>query len=769
MKHKAIIFIVLIGLLLIPTKAFAHPEANGNVPDVSNEIQITENRATFTLFDLGISERKLFSPLSETTILFSVPPHWQLTTGSVIQLQFEVVISQLNGNAFANINNYVVGANIIVEFNNVLIGSVTVNQSGSYVQEFFIPSEALVSPRLDGRHAITVTLDAQLGCNYNLNTFVTIKLPSVVDLFYQQGTPALNLSRLPAPFYFDNSIVNDSALVVVSNHPEPAELQAALNVMAGLGAMIDNVYNIQLITYNSLTADAFGQSHLIFVGLPDRFDILSNVNFKSPIVNGKFSEASENEGVLQLALSPWNPSKAILLVSGNSIDALSKAAYALSAGNILIYQDPEFAYVSNVQFVDSDIPLVEQFTLEDIGYATLTLEGIGGQSEEFTFYVSKSQIVSADAYFEIIYNHSDMEDYAASAFSLYLNGNVFFTKLLSEETEQVTNLKVRIPPGFLRQGENTLELNVDLLVGQGCDAGSFVEPWFTIFNQSLFFIPASESSITQTLLRDLKFYPDLFTVSSDLSGIAFVVSETRPNTWQTAAQLSYTIGQVAQPAISNLQVTYGDAVSEDIRQNRSMIVIGKPSDLPFLEEINNFLPAPFDLTTNTASEKQLAISYKIPEGQSVGYLELLQSPFNAENTILFVSGNSDLGVQLAGDTLILEDLQDQLAGVFAVTNGAQIATGSASSSFSIVAEGVPNSEQVTEISNLPEISPQDIQTPTWVTPFLVSTFGVILVVAILVFRRFLIRDKLRRVQENMLDKIINEQTEKDQKNENTKE
>ncbi|MBL8100216.1 MAG: cellulose biosynthesis cyclic di-GMP-binding regulatory protein BcsB [Anaerolineales bacterium] len=765
MKIKAMVFILLIGISLFPISVSAQNDVYGDLPDVLNEIQITDNRATFTFSDLGISERNLLGPLSETTIFFSVPPNWQLTSGSTIQLQFEVLMSGLGERAVENVS-YVAGANITVEFNNVLIGIVTIDRSGSYAQVFSIPSEALASPRADGRHAITIGLDAQLGCNYDLNTSVKVKLTSVVDLFYQQGSPNLDLSRLPAPFYLNNSIVNDSTLVVVQDNPDPIELQAALNVISGFGAMINNNYNIQLITYSTLTESLRAQNHLIFIGLLDSFDILSNVNFQTSTNNTQTSSLLEGDGVLQLALSPWNQSKVVLLVSGNSLESLSKAAYALSTGNILIYQNPEIAYISNVQFLPADIPVVEQFTLEDIGYATITLDGVGGQSEEFTFYVSKSQIVSNNAYIELIYNHSGLGDYSASAFSLYLNGNVFFTKLLSKETEQVTTLQVRIPPGFLRHGENVLELDVDLLVGQGCDAGAFVEPWFTISNQSLFFVPSSEVPLSQTLLRDLKFYPELFTITSDLSEITFVVPEANTESWRTAAQISYRLGQTVQPGISNIQVAYGNDLSENTKQNQSMIIIGKPSDLPFISEINDFLPAPFDLETNTASERQLMISYRIPDGQSVGYLELLQSPFNSEKTILFVSGNSDLGVQLAGDTLIFTNLQDQLAGVFAVTNGTQIATGSASSSFSVIGEGVPGSQQVSEIPISSQTLPRDIETPVWVLPFIVSTSITILVVSILVFRRFLMRDRLRKMHENIFEEMVDEQTEEDQEDKN---
>lgn len=761
MKIKMFIFVLLLSAFLFPSRASAHDSTYSVVPDVLQEIQITENRATFSLSDLGISERKLIGPLSETSIFFSTPPNWQLASGSTIQLQFDIVMSD-TGTDIAEDVNYVAGANLIVEFNNVLLGVVTVNKSGSYTQQFLIPNEAFISRNQDGRHALKVTLDAQLSCTYNLSTSATIKLTSVIDLYYQQGNPNLDLSKLPAPFYLDNSIVTDSTLVVVRDNPDPIELQAALNVMVGFGAMIDDEYDIQIINYSGLNDALRAQNHLVFVGLPESFNILSDINFKSAVNNEQIENVSGDDGVLQLALSPWNSSKVILLVSGNSLEALSKAAHALSTGDILIYQEPETAYVSSVQFLPSDIPVVEQFILEDLGYASQTLDGPGNVSEEFLFYVSKSQIVSTDAYIELIYNHSGLGDYTSSVFSLYLNGNIFFTRVLSEETEQVTKLQVRIPPGLLRYGENILELEVDLQALPGCDEAAVLKPWFTISNQSLFFIPASQNEVSRTLLRDLKFYPELFTISSDLSELTFVVSPSNIETWQTAAQLAYTLGESAQPGISNVKVAYGDAVSEDTKLNQSMIIIGKPSDLPFISEINESLPAPFDLETNIASEKQLMISYRIPKGQNVGYLELLQSPFNAEKTILFVSGNTNEGVQLAGNTLILSNLQDQLAGVFAVTNGTQIATGNANSSFSIIGQGVPGSEQVSETPISSQTARRGIEIPSWLIPFLISTFVIIAVIAIIVFRRFLLKDQLRRMQESQLEKVATAEDIKDQ-------
>lgn len=757
MKIKMMLFTLLIGLSTFPTQVVAQQSTYSDLSSVLPDIQITENRATFSLADLGISERNLIGPFDETSILFGTPPNWQLAPGSTIQLQFDVLISGTGINLNEDVS-YVAGVNLLIRFNNILLGMVTIDKSGSYVQSFSIPDEAFISTRADGRHALTISFDASLSCSYDLNASVTIKLSSIVDLFYQQTNPTLDLSKLPAPFYLENSLVSDSTLIIIKDNPTSTELQAALNVATGFGAMINDIYNFRLLNYSSLNDTLLAQNNLVFVGLAESFDILSGVNFK-PLVNTQ----NVDDGILQLALSPWNSSKSVLFVSGNSLDALSKAAYAFSTGNILIYQEPEVAYVSNVQFLPSEIPVVEQFKLEDLGYASQTLEGAGRLSEDFVFYISKSQVVSTDAYIELIFSHSGLADYTASAFSLYLNGSIFFTKVLAKETEQVTTLQIRIPPGFFRYGENILELQVDMLASPGCDEATVLRPWFTVSNQSLFFVPASQLNTDQVFIQDLKFYPEIFTISSDLSEITFIVPPDNLNSWQVAAQLAFNLGTTAQPGISNMKVAFADAISEEIKENQSMIVIGMPSDLLFISEINDVLPAPFDFDTNTASEKQLMISYRIPQGQSVGYLELLRSPFNEEKTILVVSGNTDEGVNLAGDTLVIRNLQDQLAGIFAVTNGTQIATSSANMSFSIVGQGVPGSEQIGETTISSETAPLDIETPRWLMPVIVSTSTIILIVSVIVFRRFLFKDQLRRKQEKLLEEAFEEDTKDEEK------
>jgi hypothetical protein len=603
---------------------------------------------------------------------------------------------------------------------------------------------------------VTFTFDSQVSCVYDISAIVTLKSASFFDMGYTSTSPALNLARLPAPFFLENSLVPDGARVVVPDQPDAAELQAAMNVMAGFGAMIANTYDLKLVSLGSLSETDRANYHLIFVGRPEQFALLNDVAFKLPVKDGKFvdlPEKSAEDGILEMALSPWNANKAILLVSGTNTQAVLKAAYAFSSARVLVFEDPVLSYVSNVQLLTQDLPAVEDFTLSDLGYTTANdglLSGVGVNSREFTFFAAKNQLTSRDGYINLIYYHSGMLDYGTSSFSLYLNGEVFSTIVFNKDSEQVTDLRVRIPPGLLRYGENRLEVRANMLQLPSCDQNLSFDPWLTVSDQTSFHLPVSEGvDVKAQVLRDLKYYPGLFSTSSDLGDVALVVPSNNPDKWTLAGTLAYNLGETVQPVLSNLALTFGEDVPEAIRNSYSMIVVGKASELPFLAALNEQLPAPFDLATNTASERQLQISYRIPPGQNVGYLELLASPYNTEKTILVVSGNTDTGASIAANALLQGTLKDQLAGVFAVTNGSQVASGNGLSPFSITGQVVPGSEPV--VNPLPAGAPAVLMPPAWLIPFMIGTGVVILLVAVFVLIRYMEKNRIRRLIERPSD------------------
>jgi hypothetical protein len=351
---------------------------------------------------------------------------------------------------------------------------------------------------------------------------------------------------------------------------------------------------------------------------------------------------------------------------------------------------------------------------------------------DYVFKVAKEQLGSTDDFVNLVYYHSGLLDYGNSSFSVEINNQVITSTALSKESEQLTTLQIKIPPGLLRFGENHLTVNARMLANISCDITGFSDPWFTVSAQTSLQLPISQTSVPSSILLDLKFYLSLLTSHSELGDVAFVLPKASPKSWTSAGNIAYTLGQTAAPLISNLKAAYAQDVPPEIRSSNSLVIVGRASTLPLITELNDKLPAPFDLVTDTADEQKMQIIYRIPPGVSVGYLELAASPFNNEQSILVVAGNTDDGVNIAGSTLTTPSLRDQLSGLFAVTNGTQVATSGANSVFSVVGEIVPSAVQVVatpiEISGT---SQPRIERPIWLLPLiLISSLAGLAMVAV---------------------------------------
>jgi hypothetical protein len=719
-------FLVLMILVLNPIQVAADAPSQMHLQEGGNAVSVT-------FADLGYSDSDLVGPLDGTRRVFSIPANWQLKPGGTINLDINVLLTGADAGLVSGETTTYAGT-LMVLFNNKVLGYVQLDASGSKSASFTIPAEAVTSIRENGQHELSIQLDAQLDCLDDVRTSVSVLATSRFDLLFDITSPELNLSRLPAPFYLRNSLLPDTTYLVVSSQSTAEELQAAINVMAGFGSLVEQPFNFSLITDDKLTPELLATSHLIFVGMPDKISVLEQVNFSVPIVGNQFvglPAESVEDGVLQMAHSPWNPDKVVLLVSGNSGEAVIKAGQAAGSGKIFVHSDPTVSYIRDVQALASALPVVEDFTLADLGYESEQISGIGVSQLDFTFFVAKEQLATKDGRVDLVYYHSGLLDYGVSSILVEINGQVVSSVPFAKESEQITTLEIKIPQGILRFGENTLTVQALMQPNLSCDLSGFSDPWLLVSNQTAFHLPTANTPSASSLYGpDLRNYPTMFMGQSDLGDVAFVLAENDPTGWKVAADQAYTIGANAKPSISNLSVAYGNNVPEDVLANSSLILVGKASTLPILERINDFLPAPFNPETNTAEEEGMQIVYRIPAGVNVGYLELVASPFNSERLIMMISGNSDDGVSMAGSSL-LSDLKAQLTGVFAITNGVQVDVSKGITQFSNIGSSIPGSEQVV-LTPIPSVdvteSPAaDMSGPVWLLP-LIITSGVILVV-----------------------------------------
>ncbi len=742
---RLIYFLSLVILLLgswavFPSTTFAQtlPTAtpSGEVPipppSTVNPLDLIQGEDVVNFEQLGVSDTVLRGPYDSMQIRFGLPVNWQLTSDSAIQL----VINHTLTNAKSLVTGAEVqatGATLDVTFNKRLITSIVLDWNGEKVVTIPVPASALTSPRSDGRYELNLFLDAAIDCQYDHQTIMSVRSDSLFNLPHTLVQPSTDLTLFPRPIFQEDIIVPNPVVVVTPDQPSESEVQAALTMIAGFGRMTYGQVAVSAVPVSLLSDEIRSSSHLIFVGKVSGLPQLQEVNLPAPPSNGSFAIplATDEDGIVELALSPWQEGKLVLVVSGNSDLAVVKAAQAISSGAIRVGASPDLAVVQDVRsaLAVTSVPETRSFT--DLGYLPVTMSGIGIHSTEYRFFIPPGQVATNEASLNLVYNFSALLDPGRSGIVVALNDNVIGSIGVEENGTQSTSTDISIPAYAVRPGINRLVIEADLSPLDVCSDVALNNLWVTINPISSLLIPLTPatSGILQRIGLDA--YPTLFSSNPTMATTAFVVAQNDAVALDAAVKLAYDIGKSTRGDLIELAATYGNPVPDSLRQTRNLLVVGLPSELPVLSELGSALPAPFDPGSNNANENGFRVVYKLPEGTSIGYLELLQGPWNADYTVYSVLGSTPEGLQWASTALTDPTLRGQLSGDFAVVRDTQVLTSDSrlgAGTGGLIATAVPNVITTTPVTTTPvEPTPR----PAWIIPAIIVA-GALLILVIII-------------------------------------
>jgi len=185
-------------------------------------------------------------------------------------------------------------------------------------------------------------------------------------------------------------------------------------------------------------------------------------------------------------------------------------------------------------------------------------------------------------------------------------------------------------------------------------------------------MPLAPAPVGTVDVPDLTIYPLPFVQMPELGQTAFVLQRDNFESWRYAIQLAADLGSISDGVIFTPAAFYADEVPDSARSAYNMLVIGIPSKMKFISEINDKLPGPFENGGDLPSEKELQVIYQVDPQKPAGYLELLPSPWNPKNLIVAVVGNSPQGVLWATEALLDEISRPKLLGNFAVVTDEQV-------------------------------------------------------------------------------------------------
>ncbi|MCF6278031.1 MAG: cellulose biosynthesis cyclic di-GMP-binding regulatory protein BcsB, partial [Anaerolineales bacterium] len=532
MKRLSILF-ALLAILLTVSTGNASPLSGQSGVEAGNSFAV-EGDGIIAFSELGYAESLLIGPYDATSMYFSLPPTWQLIEGGKITLTYTHF---LGGGIFAdNVNrgNTWVGGSLLVFYNGNLIDTIVLDQVGRTTKVISIPEYAYFKETDDGRNDIRFFLDASTTCDYDaVQSSVLIEGVSFLDLAYEVVPPPTDLSKFPRPIYQPNPLVPPAALIVLPDNPTANELQAALTVGAGLGSITDGNLTLDFIQRKDLTEDIRVANHLIFVGLATKFPDISGVRIPPSVTAQgiKLAGMEDDDGVIQMLQSPWDNSRVLLVVSGNTEAALLKAAQALSTGKIIVSSRQDLSVVAATSQLPAPEIVKEDITLADLGLENFTMGGFGGDYVSFDFYISADQVLADDAYFDLITSHSDLMDLNQSGVTVFLNDNVIGSIRFSDEENQIVTNRIEILPKTLRRGRNSIVIISGLLPYDNCYSPDLSSTWVTVSEDSLLHLPTTQKKIDIGSKLDMKNYPSIFLENDNLEDFAVILPRDDVSSW----------------------------------------------------------------------------------------------------------------------------------------------------------------------------------------------------------------------------------------------
>jgi hypothetical protein len=724
-------FIFLMNVAL-PVKAKALDYAPSLIQnDFQEPLVFDPESEVVTWEQLGQSESYLSGPYDSTAFSFGLPATWELQNGSQLNLYTSVNITagvvDLSDTGGIDTNQtltteVLVGGRLIVLLNEIVLEEIPLTQVGDFLSEISIPLETFESKRSDGRMVLRFILDSDISCRSFYRVGVSIKSQSSIILPHDLILPDTSLENFPYPIYQD-SFIPDSALLVIPDQPSETELQAALTIAAGFGNLSSGDLLLDMVTQGALTAEQQAANHLIFIGKNDSIPTELELPIEDSTGEIEVEGSGLDDGYIQMINSPWSRAYTILVASGKTDQGVTKASQAISSGILFPNQYPNVAVVQQVEQFAAPISQQLNQTLAELGYEEgSTISGSGTETVTYYFYIPFGWTISPDANFEMIFSHSALIDYDASGISVSVNGRSIGSVRMNDETASQSHNRTQIllPVSTIVPGRNRLSVSVSLVPRDECLPRGLRGLWVNIWPESIIHLPLVLNSPERILLLDLDSYPEPFIFDPSLDDTAFVLMRDHLETWRAAVQIAAYLGDRADGQIKTLSAFYSDSVPEDQLSNHNFLLIGHPSQMPIVEDMNYVLPAPFSPGSDLAEGNFGLVDFLIPSSSPMGYVELLPSPWNIDRVILAIFGNTEQGLEWATSAIIESKLRSRLSGNLAIISGQQVISYDTRNRVPSSTNYIPPQEP-TLLAIAPDTNPpsSDYKPPAWILPVLI--------------------------------------------------
>lgn len=677
MKIKKQNILTCIKIVVLVTFVITLIAPNGN--DVL--AQGNEQTLTLSFEQMGFSALQVTSNLASASgvlitngnLDFSLPYHWMLVGNEANYIDLHYSIDLVRDDSLnSSLNPALPKMEIYID--GTLL-SASVPQAGSDQRiKIQIPPD-VINQRTSNNHTLTIVYLNTGNCLQNVEYVLTVHNDSSVTFGYIEPQPVLNLIDFPRPLVNDSSLFPENVYFVFPTNVNDAELEAAATLSQAIGDKGRGGAGLNILFDTDLTLDNLPSGNLIVVGQPSTNQFLStlyqetllptSISDQGMILSPSGHEISPNDGVLQII----NYDNTIILaVTGNSDEALVKAATALASANPSYGLSGDLSVIHDV-LVEGAANLTPDFEFNnisfgDIGIRDVSLKGIGTQIVGGTFYLPYNWKILDNPSIVVDYANSAVLSAGSSVINVELNNNLVGSIPLTDTTLGKKKSLIQLgPEQFILGGRNRLNLRVTMDDNLQCGQYNNNLAWVQIFSDGSVEIPHESLSLNSEEMPQLT-NPFYYLLSSaELSKILFVRPE--PITLEELngiVQISYLLGNEQRGAGVSLSVISGSGYLPENYPDFHTILIGRPTTNSAIAMLNEQLPQPFVSGEDMLLQDVGNVKYVLPPTYSVGVVQAFVSPFNTGKGITVISGTTDEALSWSLNVMENADLVRKING-----------------------------------------------------------------------------------------------------------
>ncbi|HEY5586224.1 MAG TPA: cellulose biosynthesis cyclic di-GMP-binding regulatory protein BcsB [Ruminiclostridium sp.] len=577
-------------------------------------------------FTLG-SARTLHGIYSSTELYFTLPLYWD-TQYACIQIEYRV--SQLMKN---------VPSSLTFSINKQPFYSCKVEYENNEAKSLYvlIPKALLKNDTENRSNYLEVSGYAHLydqeGCidNNSDANWITISEASGVQVGYETKAHNNRIDYYPYPFMSQANKTGADTAIEVANAFQNEEAAAAMSIMSNLSKQTVGDNRITVGTWNDLKEGSY--KNRIFIGLSKDTppELQKYINQYKDQLKGQ---------ALILFVNDDNKQPLLMIVSEDA-DCLMEAGYLL-ADNDRVSQEKDS--VTFIKKGSADIKVnakklgdmkADKYTLQEMTGGGFEFVGSFHQVKTLFLPIATDYTLSSASKVSINFRYSKNLDFKRSMITVYWGDIPIGSKKLTLEKADKDELTFFMPADVVGTYSSNIKFAFDLeITDLYCTTRQDEMPWAYITKDSSLYLP-----IENNVKLSFENKPAPFQKNGSLNDVMLILSDNPTSSELTLLGRTLAIYGKSADAYGKLKICKVSEFSEK-DSNYNIITSGTPSTNNLISKINDKLYFKYNADgTRFLTNEKLILSSDYAE--SIGTLQLIQSPYAQSRALLVLTGPKD--------------------------------------------------------------------------------------------------------------------------------